>query len=274
MTVTEENERILKKTEEKLGRNAARPLPFLLRMVIGAFLFLLLTALLTAIAFRFLGKPLPGAEETPVSAAAPEVTVVLDPGHGGPDPGAVSRSGVEEKGLNLAIAGKIAAILRAEGVNVILTRETDEMLRSAEGRGSAKSQDLLARVEAARSAENAVFVGIHMNSLPLREVRGLQVFYSPNDARSRVLAGVLQEYARARLQPDNRREIKKAGGIYVLERLEIPAVLVECGFLSNEEDTALLSDGDYQARLALTLSGAILQFLGENGASAQKIEKK
>ncbi len=261
----EENERILKRTQERIERREARPLPFLLRMVIGAFLFLLLTALLTAIAFRLFGKPLPGtqARETAV-AAAPGATVVLDPGHGGPDPGAVSRSGVQEKGLNLAIAGKIAAILRAEGVNVILTRETDEMLKSAEGRGSAKSQDLLARVEAARGAENAVFVSIHMNSLPLREVRGLQVFYSPNDPRSRVLAGVLQEYARTFLQPENAREIKKAGGIYVLERLGIPAVLVECGFLSNEEETELLSDGKYQLRLALSLSGAILQFLGES----------
>lgn len=265
---TAQNERILEELEQKKERARLHPLPFPVRIAVALFVFLLAAALFAAFAWRLFGKEIPEFAVGGTGAAAGETetlrTVVLDPGHGGSDPGAISAGGVKEKDLNLALAEKTAAILRAEGVRVVMTRETDEMLRSASGRGGAKAQDLLGRVETARGAGgDSVFVSIHMNSLPAANTRGLQVFYSANDPRSQVLAQALQDLTRAALQPENARQIKKAGSsIFVLDRLEIPAVLVECGFLSNEEDTLLLCDPDYQTRLAAVLAASILGFLG------------
>ena len=199
----------------------------------------------------------------PVLAQTDDYTVVLDAGHGGEDGGAVGEidgKAVEEKHLDLAVAKLLRDLLVADGVEVVMTREEDVLLydRNVDYEGRKKVLDLAARVAVAESTENAIFVSIHMNAFPQPECRGLQVYYSPNHALSETLAQAMQSRIVSSLQPDNHRKIKRAGTeIHVLEQLDCPAVLVECGFLSNAEDCRALTDPAYQQRLAFLLFCAI-----------------
>ena len=187
--------------------------------------------------------------------------VILDPGHGGVDSGAVSVSGTEEKNLNLAVAKKIGAFLESAGVEVIYTRENDEMLSSDRG-NTRKTKDLLGRVEIAEKHPNAVFVSIHMNTLSIEKYSGIQVFYSDQNSANHPLAQEIQNTAVSLLQPENERKAKNANGkIYILDRIEQPAVLIECGFLSNKNEDLLLQSEEYQSLLAFSVSRPILDFL-------------
>lgn len=206
-----------------------------------------------------------GGEERPSGEPAPlpvhTVTVVLDAGHGGEDGGTVGADGTTEKTVNLAVTLLLRDHLAANGVNVVLTRESDTMLydRNADFKGKKKALDLAERRRIAEETENAVFVSIHMNSYPQKQYSGLQVWYSPNHPASREIAQTIQSTAREVLQPENTRGVKAAGSsIYLLHRLQCPAVLVECGFLSNPEEAALLNTEEYRGKLAKTLSDAIL----------------
>lgn len=196
------------------------------------------------------------AEETP--------TVILDAGHGGMDSGAVSIYGDEEKHLNLAVTKKIGAFLESAGIRVIYTRSEDSMVESEMVGGSRKNRDLMGRVEAARREPDALFVSIHMNTLPIEKYKGLQVFYSDRNDANRPLAQVVQNAVIASLQPDNNRTAKNAEGkIFILDRIDQPAILIECGFLTNAEEANLLKDELYQAKLAYVLTRPILDFLSE-----------
>ena len=192
--------------------------------------------------------------------ATPLPTVVIDAGHGGEDGGAVSKTGVVEKDLNLSIAMQLCQLLTANGINVVMTRTDDRLLydRTIDYKGRKKSLDLAARLQIAEKIENCVFVSIHMNAFPQSKATGLQVWYSANNERSKLLAEEIRSTVVERLQPDNYRAIKKStSSIYLLHHLSIPAVLVECGFLSNPEEAELLASKDYQAQLAFTLFFAV-----------------
>lgn len=209
-----------------------------------------------------IGVPLQNAPTQSANTAslAKSITVVLDAGHGGEDGGAVSSGGLIEKEVNLKITLLLAQMLRANGFGVILTREKDELLydKSANYQGRKKVLDLAKRKEIAEETENAIFISIHMNTHPITSCRGLQVWYSQNDPLSKDLAESIQKSTKALLQPENDRGVKAAtSNIYLLHRLEIPAVLIECGFLSNGEEAQLLGDEDYQKALALSLFIAI-----------------
>ena len=191
------------------------------------------------------------------------LTVILDAGHGGEDGGAVSASGLLEKDLNLDIVMRITAMLEAEGVQVILTRSTDTLLydKNTDYRGRKKALDLAARRRIAEENPQAIFVSVHMNSYPQKNVKGLQVWYSPNDVRSRLLAESIQATVASQLQPENDRAVKSAtSSIYLLHHIQTPAVLVECGFLSSPEEAQALENGDYRDRLAFLISRAILKY--------------
>jgi len=187
--------------------------------------------------------------------------VILDPGHGGADPGAISVIGTEEKQINLALAKSLGAFLEAAGIRVIYTRENDEMLTSSKT-DSRKMGDLMGRVDLAAAYPDATFVSIHMNTLPIEKYNGLQVFYSENHDANKVLALRIQNDVRDLLQPENKREVKDhKGSIYVLDRIQTPAVLVECGFLSNHDEATLLADEAYRNKLAYVLSRSLVSFL-------------
>ena len=192
------------------------------------------------------------------------ITVILDPGHGGEDGGAVGAGDVYEKDLNLAIAKEVESYLKMNGISVICTRNEDILLydRNVDYKGRKKMLDLAARLKISRETENSVFVSIHMNAFPQTQYSGLQVYYSPNDDTSADLAALIQNDTKSLLQPTNTRKIKPASSnIYLLDRITTPAVLVECGFLSNAEECALLSDAEYRQKLSLILANAIAQFV-------------
>ena len=193
----------------------------------------------------------------------PEFTVVIDAGHGGEDGGASSKDGTKEKDLNLSVALQLKSILSASGFNVVLTRSDDSMLYTDKTHGSLKMQDLKNRLAVANSTENGILISIHMNKFSQEKYSGLQVFYSKNNDKSIEIARSIQQSNHSFLQTQNTREIKPAGSnIYLLDNAKVPAVLVECGFLSNPEECEKLKSTDYQKQLAAVISGAIIDLYG------------
>ena len=208
--------------------------------------------------------PTPPSDDADAPLGGNAVTVVIDAGHGGEDGGAVSASGIVEKEINLSIANLLCDLLKEKGVNVVMTRTTDTLLydKSVDYQGKKKKLDLLARREIAESIGDCVFVSIHINSFPQEQYRGLQVWYSQNDERSQSLAEEIRKTVREILQPENDRACKPAtSSIYLLHWLQMPAVLVECGFLSNREEAELLANEEYQKTLAASIAESILRFL-------------
>ena len=186
-------------------------------------------------------------------SAEREITVILDAGHGGEDGGAVGNGNTYEKNLNLAITLKIGKLLEDSGINVVYTRTEDILLydRNVDYTNRKKALDLAARVKIAEEIPNSIFISIHMNSFPKTQYKGLQVYYSKNHPNSKTLALAIQSAIKNDLQPDNTRKITEATSrIFLLDRIEQPAVLIECGFLSNHEECRLLSTEIYQNQLA------------------------
>ena len=226
--------------------------------------FLLFLSILFAILFGIAEKTSPRNEVDVVNKDTnPQLkTVVLDAGHGGEDGGASSADGLLEKDLNLALAFAMRDILAANGVNVILTRDTDTLLydRNVDFQGRKKMLDMAARLKIANEAPNAIFVSLHMNTYPHPSCQGVQVWYSENNRTSEEIAKTIHKSVQELLQPENDRPIKQSGSsIYLLHHLECPAVLIECGFLSSPEEAALLGDEKYRQQLALTLCMGILR---------------
>ena len=196
----------------------------------------------------------------------PDITVVLDLGHGGIDGGAVGVGGVFEKDLNLDIALMLRDMLVFSGYRVVMTREDDSMYYDESSSLSKKAQDTRRRVDMTRDCENCIFVSIHMNKFVSEKYSGLQVYYSQNVEGGRELAQGIQTCARELLQSDNNRKIKKADAtIYVLDKAVVPAVLVECGFLSNAAETERLCDKEYRRDLATVLFIAIDGYFSSGG---------
>lgn len=233
------------------------PLKFLIFLLVLA----MISALFSYAAHRW-GSPSDAVENLPVPA---DFTVVLDAGHGGEDGGAVSASGIYEKDLNLAVATLLRELLESNGIRVVMTRETDVLLydRNVDYHGRKKALDLAARKKIAEETPNSIFVSIHMNAYPESQYHGLQVWYSPNHPQSRAIAEAIQDTVAEALQPENTRRPKSAtSSIYLLHHLNTPAVLVECGFLSNSEEATRLGDPEYQKQIALLIFLAIMEAQG------------
>ena len=194
----------------------------------------------------------------------PAVTVVLDAGHGGEDGGAVGLNGICEKDINLSIVLMLGELLTEQGIAVVYTRTDDRLLYTEEQniKGKRKMYDLRNRLAVAQDAEGAVLVSIHMNKFSSPEVKGLQVYYGKADADSRILAESIRSAVKKELDPTNRRACKSAGEeIYLLSRAACPAVLVECGFLSNPEECEKLSQEDYKKQLSFSIFCGIMEYI-------------
>ena len=195
-----------------------------------------------------------------------KVTVILDAGHGGEDAGAVSENGILEKDLNLLLCNQIKDILISNNVNVIMTRTEDRLLYTEEQniKGQRKINDLRNRYFIAKEYENAIFVSVHINKFEQSKYKGLQVWYSPNNEKSATIAKTVQETVSSLLQKENTRKIKKSNGsIYLLDRLECPSILIECGFLSNDEDCKNLSDAEYRKKISYLIAHSIIENIGQ-----------
>lgn len=196
----------------------------------------------------------------------PEPTVVIDPGHGGVDGGCVGSNGTTEKDINLSLSEKTYSLLSTSGMCSVMTRTEDELLYDkyndlGDYTGKKKIYDVKNRVRITEENISPIFISIHMNSFPDKKYSGTQVYFSPNSKDSKLLAETLQSTVTKYIQVDNTRAIKKANSsIYVLDRLTCPAVLIECGFLSNDEECILLNDDIYQKKMAVVFCASILNF--------------
>ena len=190
----------------------------------------------------------------------PQYTIVIDAGHGGRDSGA-SFNEIYEKNLTLSISNKISEFLSLYDVDVQMTRTQDKLLCDDSSKHK-KRDDLYNRYGFASSFQNQIFVSIHINKFPESKYKGLQVFHSVNNPLSESLALLLQANVKDYIQHDNDRKIKRAtSSIYLLDRLNCPAVLVECGFISNPDERELLTSEDYQNRIAFTIANSIIEFI-------------
>ena len=230
--------------------------------VFTIFLIFLTISLLCIFAFRGLNSSSPTPQtEPPSTEFLPDCpTVIIDAGHGGEDGGAIGVNGAYEKDINLMIALKLKVRLEALGIKTVLTRSTDTLLydKNADFEGKKKKLDMQARKKIAESYENAIFVSIHQNSFVKEQYSGFQTYYSPNSPSSYELALTLENEARTAIAPSNVRASKKSdSSIYLLDKLYCPAILVECGFISNRKECSLLCSEQYQASLCDALASAI-----------------
>ena len=189
--------------------------------------------------------------------------VVIDAGHGGNDPGKVGVDGSLEKDINLSIAKQLKMYLEQSDVKVIMTREEDTGLYSDEDTKK-KAADMRNRCQIANEAEADLVVSIHQNSYHEEYVSGGQVFYYKDSVKGKELAEILQKRFTYVLGSENRRLAKANGNYYLLLHVKSPIVIVECGFLSNYKEAALLQDPDYQERMAWTLHMGILEYLNQS----------
>ena len=193
-----------------------------------------------------------GAENT--MASLRDTVIVLDAGHGGWDPGKTGTNGANEKELNLLVTEKLAEYLEKGGAKVILTRSTDEAL------GSGKKTDMAERKRIINESGGDALISIHQNAFPSAEAKGAQVFYHSSSEKGKLLAECLQGNLRNRVDGSNNRQAKENTTYYILRTTEMPAVIVECGFLSNSEEEKLLNDRDYQQKLAWAIYSGILDY--------------
>lgn len=187
-------------------------------------------------------------------------TVVVDPGHGGKDPGMTGAGGLEEKGINLEISLKLRDILEKQGFNVVLTRDTDRGLYDEDASGK-KLQDLQRRTELIRKAEPLLTVSIHQNSYSDPDVKGPQVFYFQGSNEGKSLAEALQKSLNEKLEIADPRSVKGNSSYYLLKKSPSVTVIAECGFLTNPSEAEKLQDEAYQYKVAEALAEGIEAYL-------------
>lgn len=220
---------------------------------------LLLAATVPAIIFGNWGKELKSAS----AEYEKRPKIIIDAGHGGFDGGAVASDGTVEKDINLNIASILAEMLKFSGYEVIMTRSADIGTDSTESTviSERKKSDLKNRLELMKNNPEAIFVSIHLNKFTTSAASGAQVFYSKNLEISSVLGQSVQETIVSLLQPENKRAIKQGTSItYLLHNATVPAIIVECGFLSNIAELKLLKSEEYQSKLAFAIWGGIINY--------------
>ena len=186
--------------------------------------------------------------------------VVIDAGHGGIDPGKVGVNDALEKEINLNIAMHLKDLLEQNDITVVMTREEDKDLAS-ENASNRKNEDLRARVQLIANTAPIAVVSIHQNSYPEEDVDGAQVFYYSGSEEGKLLGTIIQEQLKKEIDDENHRVAKANKDYYLLKRSSSPAVIVECGFLSNYKEAELLITEEYQEKLAFAIHLGILQYI-------------
>lgn len=224
-------------------------------------LFLLITAI---IVYIFLGLTRQAAVAA-MGAGAPAVrTLVIDPGHGGLDGGASAKDGTTESAINLAIALRVEQISKLFGVPVVMTRHTEELdypdtVKTVRAK---KVWDQKTRVETINATGGAVLISVHQNTYPDARPNGTEVLYAKTEG-SAALAELTHGNLVACLNPENRRVAAPISDrIYLMKQVRCPAILVECGFLSNPSEAEKLKTGAYQTALAAVLFASYMQYTG------------
>ena len=200
-----------------------------------------------------------------VNINAENMVLIIDAGHGGEDGGAVVEDGTLEKDINLEITKKLSQIAKVNGYDVILTREVDAQIYDADSANSLRQKkvsDMKNRLNLMSTYSNALFVSIHLNKFQSESVNGAQVFYAKNVEGSKELAECIQSSIAQKVQPENDRSVKEnTDSIYLLKNATVPAVIVECGFLSNKNELINLKNNEYQYKIAMSIYLGIIKYL-------------
>jgi N-acetylmuramoyl-L-alanine amidase len=190
--------------------------------------------------------------------------IIIDPGHGGIDGGAVGKSGTIEKNINLDISKKLKAYIESGGDTCIMIREVDEGLYGEYGSiRNKKNEDLKNRKDIIKQFKADIFISVHLNSFPQSQYYGAQVFYPENNEESKLLARKVQEELISILNRGNKRVEKESNSYYLLKDNPVPSILIECGFLSNPEEERLLNDSEYQNKIAWAAYKGIIRYFTE-----------
>ncbi|MEG6567723.1 N-acetylmuramoyl-L-alanine amidase CwlD [Thermoanaerobacterium saccharolyticum] len=216
--------------------------------------FLLATIVLMFIALlTFLGKTVETVNQIPLMNRI----VIIDAGHGGSDPGKPGKYGEDEDKLNLKIALKLKDLIEESGGITLMTREDDTL--------SDKDimKDLKNRVHAGNDVKGDILLSIHLNSFPDPRYKGAQVFYQKNSKEGKLLAELIQDELRKTLDPNNDRMAKETSTFYILRHAKMPAVIIECGFMSNPEEERLLNDENYQYKIAWAIYKGVNRYFKE-----------
>ncbi len=190
--------------------------------------------------------------------------IIIDPGHGGVDGGAVGVNGTVEKRINLEIALRLRDVFSNAGYTVIMTRDTDMSIHdsTADTIREMKVSDLRNRLQMTRMYPDSLLISIHQNTLGNSSVTGAQVFYSPNNPSSQLLAQSIQNSFNSGIQLAGDREVKKAGkNLYLFYNAQNTAVLCECGFLSNSREEQMLCDPGHQDDIVYCIYRGALEYL-------------
>ena len=215
-------------------------------------------ACLLLICFYFLSRE----AATVSNQMSNQKVIVVDAGHGGADPGMIGVGGLEEKGINLAIAVKVKEELESSGFTVVMTREEDVGLYDDSSHNN-KAQDLQKRISIIQEVKPLLTVSIHQNSYEDSSVRGPQVFYYKDSPEGEKLAGILQEKLNTELEVERPRVEKGNTSYYLLKRSPGILNIIECGFLTNPDEAALLQEEAYQRKVARALVEGICEYLDQ-----------
>lgn len=187
--------------------------------------------------------------------------IVIDPGHGGEDGGATSCTGILESTYNLSISTRLRDLLNLMGYDTKMIRTDDvDVHKTGKSISQRKMSDLKERVRIANEFPNSILISIHQNQFTDSRYSGAQVFFSKNSG-SEDLAKRLQAQFASTINPESRRQAKQAEGIYLMEHITCPGILVECGFLSNPREEALLRDAEYQKKICCIIASTVTQFV-------------
>ena len=226
-------------------------------------LITVVVALLT-VAFSFAGQKISGNDglfSRKTSASVKEKSViVIDPGHGGEDGGAQSSDGTLEKDINLAISQYLKKELQDKNYKVIMTREKDTGLYD-ESDTNKKIADLHKRIEIMNQSDVKLVVSIHQNSFTGESSKGAQVFYQSTSEEGKKFAGIMQKKIASCINDGNHRIEKANSDYYILKNSSPVAIIVECGFLSNPQEAALLSDDKYQKKMSSAIAQGISEYI-------------
>jgi N-acetylmuramoyl-L-alanine amidase len=189
-----------------------------------------------------------------------DITIAIDAGHGGIDPGKVGVNDALEKDINLAIALKLERNLAQNGINVVMTRTDDDGLYE-ESDTNKKVTDMKKRLEIIEAANPLLAVSIHQNSYPEPSVSGVQVFYYKDSIKSKEAATIMQAQMIKTLKPEKLREAKDNSSYYLLKKTSVPIMIVECAFMSNPTEADLLTQENYQEKVAWAVYLGVMEYI-------------
>lgn len=190
------------------------------------------------------------------------INLVIDAGHGGTDAGTIGVDGTKEKGINLSIAQKLYDFAMVSGVSSFLVRDGDYLVYN-ENDDKSRS-DLYNRLDYINSINNSLLISIHQNHFEEESEWGMQIWYSPNDSKSPILADKILNISKQNLQPENKRLNKPSdNSYYILYKASVPSVMVECGFMSNTEENTKLQNEKYQKELAYSIMLGLNEYITE-----------